>query len=418
MQILRGMGDLNMSVRSGPLSDLTIIDCTMALAGPFGTALLADMGADVIKVEPPEGDNFRPLPPFPPDYGHAAKGSPAGVDYGAPFAGVNRNKRSIRLDLKSARDRDILLELCGQADAIVENMRAGVMDKLGLGYETIAERNPRIVYGAVRGFGDPRTGASPYSAWPCLDVAAQSFGGLVDANGELSNVAIADIYPGTLLALGLVSAVYHARQTGKGQFFDVAMYDAMLAMLQTNVAAYGFTGKVLPEDAPRRRVLVPFGLFPASDGRVAIAAPQPNHWEALCRAMDRTDLLTDERTRSNGRRVKNAEFAEAQIAAWSSQHSKAEIVAMLGGKVPVGPANNMAEIYADPHTAAREMIQHFQLPGDNPEVALAGNPIKFVGTPTRFYQPPPQLGEHTERVLAEFGLSDRGKGSAGPEDAS
>ena len=280
-----------MTTRTGPLADLTIIDCTMALAGPFGTALLADMGANVIKVEPPEGDNFRPVPPFPPDYGHAAKGSDAGADYGAAFAGVNRNKRSIQLDLKSPADREKLLMLCEKADAIVENMRAGVMDKLGLSYETIAARNPRIVYGAVRGFGDPRTGESPYSAWPCLDVAAQSFGGVVDANGDLSRVAIADIYPGTLMALGLVSAVYHAKQTGQGQFFDVAMYDAMLAMLQTNVAAYGFTGKVLPDDAPRRRVLVPFGLYPASDGRVAIAAPQPNHWEALCTAMERPDLL-------------------------------------------------------------------------------------------------------------------------------
>ncbi len=394
-----------MSTRSGPLADLTIIDCTMALAGPFGTALLADMGANVIKVEPPEGDNFRPLPPFPPDYGHAARNTDAGADYGAPFAGVNRNKRSIQLDLKSADDRATLLELCRHADAIVENMRAGVMDKLGLSYETIAERNPAIVYGAVRGFGDPRTGESPYSAWPCLDVAAQSFGGVADANGELFNVAIADIYPGTLMALGLVSAVYHAKQTGKGQFFDVAMYDAMLAMLQTNVAAYGFTGKVPADDAPRRRVLVPFGLFPTSDGRVAIAAPQPNHWQALCNAMDRADLLTDERTRSNGRRVRNAEFAEAQIAAWTSQYKKSEIVAKLGGKVPVGPANNMAEIYADPHTAARQMIQRFQIPGDNPDAAVAGNPIKFTGTGTGFYQAPPKLGEHTNEVLAEFGLS-------------
>lgn len=393
-----------MSTRTGPLADLTIIDCTMALAGPFGTGLLADMGANVIKVEPPEGDAFRPLPPFPPDYAHAAEGSAAGVDYGGPFAGVNRNKRGVQLDLKAPEDRDILLEMCGQADAIVENMRAGVMDKLGLGYEVIAERNPGIVYGAVRGFGDPRTGDSPYSTWPCLDVAAQSFGGVVDANGELSNVAIADIYPGTLMALGLVSAIYHAKQTGQGQFFDVAMYDAMLAMLQTNVAAYGFSGKVPDPDGPRRRPLVPFGLFPTSDGRVAIAAPQPNHWQALCEIMGREDLLTDERTRSNGRRVRNPDFTEAQIAAWTSQFSKGDIVAKLGGRVPVGPANNMAEIFADPHTAARQMVQQFELPGDNPAAAIAGNPIKFTGTPTAFYQRPPRLGEHTEAVLAEFGL--------------
>lgn len=396
---------MNQTERRGPLADLTIIDCTMALAGPFGTALLADLGANVIKIEPPQGDAFRPLPPFPPDYGHAAKGSEGGVDYGAPFAGVNRNKRSVLLDLKNPDEREILLRLCEKADAIVENMRTGVMNSLGLSYETIAERNPQIVYAAVRGFGDPRTGESPYSDWPCLDVAAQSLGGLVDANGDLVSVAVADIYPGTLMALGLVSAVYHAKQSGKGQFFDVAMYDSMLAMLQTNVSAFGFTRELPAPDQPRRRALVPFGLFPTADGQIAIAAPQPNHWSELCSAMERADLLTDTRSRSNGARVRNSEFVEGEITAWTQSRTKEEIMQILGGRVPVGSANNMAEIYDDPHVAARDMIQTFQLPGDNPEVAIAGNPIKFTDSPSSFYQIPPRLGEHTDEVLAEFGLS-------------
>jgi crotonobetainyl-CoA:carnitine CoA-transferase CaiB-like acyl-CoA transferase len=392
------------SARTGPLADLTIIDCTMALAGPFGTALLADLGANVIKVEPPQGDSFRPLPPFPPDYAHAAGEKTAGVDYGAAFAGVNRNKRSICLDLKQADDRETLLKLCEQADAIVENMRSGVMDGLGLGFEAIAERNPRIVYGAVRGFGDPRTGASPYSDWPCLDVAAQSMGGLVDANGDLVSVAVADIYPGTLMALGLVSAVHHAHRTGEGQFFDVAMYDGVLGLMKTGFAAHGFSPAPSGPERKRRRALVPFGLFPASDGQIAIAAPQPNHWAELCEAMQRPDLLTDERTRSNGARVRNFEFTEAEIGAWSRTRSRQEMLELLGGRVPVGPVNSMAEIFDDPHTAARDMIHRFALPGDNPEVAIGGNPIKFAATPTSFYQIPPRLGEHTSEVLAEFGL--------------
>ena len=387
----------------GPLSDLTIIDCTQALAGPFGTALLADLGADVIKVENPGGgDGFRPLPPHPPDYAPPWSDEPAGVDHGAPFAAVNRNKRSIVLDLKTAEGRETLLRLCERADAVVENMRAGVMDDLGVGYEVIAGRNPAIVYGAVRGFGDPRTGASPYVEWPCLDVAAQSMGGVVESNDQLMNPAVADIYPGTLLALGLVSAVHEARRTGRGRFVDVAMYDSMITLLRTSIGAYGFSGK--DRTRSRRSVLVPFHLFPASDGRVAIAAPNPKHWQELCRAMGRDDLLADERTRTNGARVTNQDFTLAQVSAWTSSLTRQEIVDAIGGKVPVGPSQSVEEIFADPHVEARAMLDRYSPPGDNPEVAIGANPIKLAGLPTPMYRPPPLLGEHTDEVLAEFGI--------------
>lgn len=389
------------SKRTGPLEDLTIIDCTMAYAGPFGTVLLADLGANVIKVEPPGGDNFRPVPPFPPDYGHASRQTDAGLDYGMAFASVNRNKRGICLDLKQAEDKEVLLQLCEQADAIVENMRAGVMDELGLGFEAIAARNPQIVYGAVRGFGDPRTGESPYSEWPCLDVAGQAMGGLVEATGDLFPVAIADIYPGTLMALGLVSAIHKAQQSGRGEFFDVSMYDSVITLLKSNVSAFGLTKK---ERKPGTRALVPFTLFPAKDGRFAIAAPVERHWKLLCEAMQRPDLITDERTQTNPKRAANAEFTEGEISAWTASKTKEELLALLGGKVPCGPANTMEEVFNDPHAAARDMIQEFQLPGDNPKAALAGNPIKYANTPTGFYQTPPKLGEHTDEVLAEFGI--------------
>ena len=388
--------------RTGPLDDLTIIDCTMAFAGPFGTVLLADLGANVIKVEPPNGDNFRPVPPFPPDYEHARNHADAGVDYGMSFAGVNRNKRSICLDLKKPEDKEILLQLCDQADAIVENMRAGVMDDLGLSYETIAERNPAIVYGAVRGYGDPRTGDSPYSSWPCLDVAGQSAGGLVEATGDLFPIAIADIYPGTLMALGMVSAIHRAQQTGEGEFFDVAMYDSMLALLKPNVAAYSLTKQARKSG---RKILVPFGLFPTIDGRIAIAAPVERHWRLLCDAMGRPELGKDDRTRNNFKRVENQAFTEEAVASWTSTRTKQEILDLIGGSVPCGPANSMAEVFADPHVAARNMIQQYQLPGKNPEVALSGNPIKFTKSQTGFYQAPPRLGEHNEEILAEFGIT-------------
>ncbi len=390
------------TARTGPLEDLTIIDCTMAFAGPFGTVLLADLGARVIKVEPPNGDGFRPVPPFPPDYAHAHEHAAAGADFGMAFAAVNRNKRSICLDLKDPADREVLLALCEKADAIVENMRAGVMDELGLGYETIAARNPRIVYGAVRGYGDPRTGASPYADWPCLDVAGQAVGGLVEATGDIFPVAISDIYPGTLMALGLVSAIHRARRTGDGEFFDVAMYDSMMTLLKSNIAAYSLTNA---EPKPGRRALVPFGLFPTSDGRIAIAAPVERHWQHLCNAMGRPELATDERTRSNARRSKHQEFTEAQVAAWTTTLTKEEIVAVLGGKVPCGPANTMAEVFADAHVEARGMLEACELAGDNPAITLAANPIKFSGSDTTLYQPPPRLGEHTQEVLAEFGIT-------------
>ncbi len=386
--------------RSGPLDDIIIIDCTMAFAGPFGTALLADLGANVIKVEPPGGDGFRPVPPFPPNYHHAFKPADDGADYGMAFAAVNRNKRSVCLDLKQDSDKEIFLTLCEQADAVVENMRGGVMDDLGLGYETIAARNPQIVYGAIRGYGDERTGQSPYGEWPCLDVAGQSVGGLVEATGDLWPVAISDIYPGTLMALGLVSAVHKARRTGKGEFFDVAMYDAVMTLLRSHISSFSLTQQ---EPKPGRRVLVPFSLFPAKDGRVAIAAPVERHWQYLCEAMQREDLITDDRTSSNAKRAANQDFTEAEVANWTSTKTKQEIVDLLGGKVPVGPANTMAEVFDDPHVAARAMLEEFQIPGnDNPAATLAANPIKYQTTPTGLYQRPPLLGEHTDEVLAEF----------------
>ena len=396
---------MSLQERQGPLSDLTIIDSTMAYAGPFGTVLLADLGANVIKVEPPKGDGFRMVAPFPPDYEHAFKGNSDttdSADFGMSFAGVNRNKRSISLDLKNTGDKEILFQLCEGADAVVENMRAGVMDSLGLSFETILERNPKIVYGAVRGYGDPRTGESPYSDWPALDPVGQSAGGLVEATGDQWGVAIADIYPGTLMALGLLAAVHRAQQTGKGEFFDVAMYDGSLTLLKSAVTAYSLTGK---SGGGRKSPLVPFGLFPTKDGQVSIAAPVEHHWQSLCKAMNRLDLIDDERTSTNPKRVANREFTDAQVSNWTKTLTKAEVREAIGGDVPCGPANSMEEIFNDPHIEARGMLQSAPMPSDNPDVTYAASPIKFASQPTTLHQGPPKLGEHTESILAEFGIT-------------
>ena len=399
------------SPRSGPLADIRIIDCTMALAGPFGTGLLADLGADVIKVEPPGGDMSRSVAPLPPDYANTRADSPAGVDFGGYFASVNRNKRSIVLDLKESAGRERLLELCESADAIVENMRVGVMDRLGVGYEVVRERNPKIVYGALRGFGDPRTGKSPYAEWPAFDIVAQSMSGLAGITGPTGDggypcgVSVGDIYPGTLLALGLVAAVHRARACGEGQFFDVAMYDAMLAFNETLVANYGYTGKQLPARGRHHPNLAPFGIFPAKDGHVAIAALGPHHWKTLCKAMEREDLIEDKRSQNAFVRCRNLEFIEPIIADWSSRLSKREIMDLLGGEVPIGPVNTAEDIFNDPHVAARDMISRFSLPGDNPEVAIVGNPLKFQQTPTKLYRRAPLLGEHSDEILTELGMT-------------
>ena len=389
---------------TGPLADLTIIDCTIAYAGPFGTQLLADLGANVVKVEPPRGDNFRMVPPFPPDYDHAFKDSEAGVDFGMSFAGVNRNKRSISLNLKDSSDREIFLQMCEQADACVENMRAGVMDSLNLGFEVLLKRNPRIVYGAVRGYGDPRTGESPFAEWPSLDPVGQSVGGLISATGEQWGVAIADIYPGTLMALGLVSAIHRAHKTGEGEFFDVAMYDGALTLLKSAVTSFSLTGKPAGKS---RSSFVPFGQYPTADGEVSIAAPVERHWKTLCKAMNRPNLIEDERTRSNPRRVANSDFANAQISQWTKTLTNAEILQVLGGKVPCGPVNSMQDIFDDPHVEARGMLETLPLPGNNPDITYAANPIKFAGSTQVPSQRPPKLGEHTEEILAEFGISDK-----------
>ena len=224
------------------------------------------------------------------------------------------------------------------------------------------------------------------------------------ANDGLVTPAIADIFPGTLMALGVVSAVHSARQSGKGQFLDVSMYDAMLAFQKSAVAQYGFTGKPNPAGLQRAMTLYPFDLFPTQDGRIALAVGQPHHWDLLCAAMERVDLMTDERSATNQARLANVDWVEAQIVAWTTQHTRAEIMAKLNGGLPVGPVQTMADIYTDPHVAAREMLDTCHPGGDNPEITLAASPIKFSETPTTLYQAPPTLGAHNAEVLAEFGI--------------
>jgi crotonobetainyl-CoA:carnitine CoA-transferase CaiB-like acyl-CoA transferase len=388
-----------MNERTGPLQDVRVLDLTQALAGPFCTMLLADLGADVIKVEPPRGDMTRGMPPWPEDR--------TGCDYGGYFASINRNKRSIVLDLRKDADRTIFLQLARTADAVVENSKVGVMDRLGVGYEVLRGANQRIVYGAIRGFGDPRTGTSPYANWPAYDIISQSMGGFVGitgpagSNGYPAGASVGDIYPGTLAALAVVSAIHSSRRTGTGQFVDVAMYDAVLSLCENLAYNYTYNGRVLEPKGNGHPALCPFDVFEASDGAIAIAAPTPHHWNLLCAVMDRVDLIDDPRTRDNLARVAHRAEVIDIITAWTRVRTKSAIVDALGGRVPVGPVNTAADIFADPHVQARGMLADVELPGNGGHVQLPASAMKFTETPSAIYRRPPLLDEHRREILAE-----------------
>jgi crotonobetainyl-CoA:carnitine CoA-transferase CaiB-like acyl-CoA transferase len=390
-------------VRSGPLIDIKVLDLTAALAGPFCTMLLADLGADVVKVEPPAGDFTRPGGPF--TAGDSERMC------GGYFSSVNRSKRSIVLDLQQESERDVLRELVRVSDVLVENFRPGVLDRLGIGYDDLAEVNPRLVYGAVRGFGDPRTGKSPYADWPAFDVVAQAMSGLVATTGEPGTFgtrvgpSIGDTYPATLLALGIVSAVHEARNSGQGQFVDVAMYDALVALNEETIYRWSYWGRHDEPHGNAHPIHIPFGLFATSDGAVAMAAPT-NHWPVLCEIMGRPDLIDDERTKSNRARNANREMVMEVVEGWLAQRSTAEVLEALGGKVAVGPVNNNEMLFEDPHLEAREMLVAYENPGSERPTVFANSPIKFSRTRSGVNRRAPSLDEHGPEIRERLGHKD------------
>lgn len=385
----------------GVLDGVKVIDLTQMLAGPYATMLLADHGADVIKIEPPHGDMSRELGPF----------LPADVDRreGGYFHSINRNKRSVVLDLKNPGDRDALRTLVANADVVVENFRVGVMDRLGLSWESLHAENPRLVYAALRGFGDPRTGESPYANWPAFDIVAQAMGGFMSITGPgtpmKAGPGIGDIIPGILCAFGIVAAVRHAERTGEGQFLDVAMYDAMLAVCERIVYRYDMTGVVSKAEGNDHPLACPFSIYPASDGWVAIACPLDAQWVLLARLIGREDLAADPRLAANLDRVTHVDEIREAVSAWTSARTKLEIADTLGGQVPFGPVNDVADIAADPHVEARDMLARLELPGTGGATRIAGTPLRFTKTPGGVTAPGPGLGAHTAEVLAEFGLT-------------
>lgn len=391
---------------AGALDGLVVLDLTQMLAGPFASMMLADQGARVIKIEPPGGDQTRRGGPH-------LEGA-LGIDeggYGAYFASVNRNKQSLVLDLKKPAARAALLRMVRQADVLIENYRAGVMERLGLGYETLAEANPRLVYGALRGFGDRRCGESPYADWPAYDPVAQAMGGIMGITGPVPGGAptkvgpgVGDLLPAMFLAYGVTAACLRAQRTGRGQFVDVAMVDSVLAVCERIVFQYSVNGEAPRPEGNGHPLLVPFGLFPARDGYVSLGVPNDRFWQPLVKLMGRPELATDPRYATKEDRVERRREVEALVAEWTSRHTKQELARMLGGEIPFGPVFDAADIFADPHFRIRQMLVETEQPGASQPLTLAGTPVKMSDTPGGIRSRAPMTGEHTESTLADFGF--------------
>ncbi len=406
----------------GALEGVRVIDLTHFLAGPYCTQMLADQGADVVKVEPLQGDSTRSFGPFHPDDSlHAFAGY---------FASVNRNKRSISVNLKDPGAREALLALIDGADVLVENYRAGVMERFGLSYETLRERNPRLVYATIRGFGDARTLESPYSHWPAYDVVAQATGGMMGITGEEGGTptkvgpGIGDVGPAMFCAFGIVCAVHRAARTGQGQFVDVSMVDSILAMCERIVHQNSFGGLVPEPQGNHHPFFCPFGTFPTADGFCTIAAYDDPMFERLCRIMGRPDVPADPRYCDYQARWDNRASLIELISEFTRRYAKRELNTVFGGQIPFGPVYKVDEIVADPHFHARQMVVPVEHPGMDARVLIAGVPVKMSETPGRVRHRAPLLGEHTDEILLAAGFDQpridalRAVGALGPRPSA
>lgn len=388
---------------AGALEGLRVVDLTQMLAGPYCTMMLADQGAEVIKVEPVGGEPTRSFGPYPADDTQQV--------YGGYFQSTNRNKRSIGIDLKTAEGCGVLLRLVRDADILVENFRAGVMDRLGIGYETLAAENPRLVYAAIRGFGDPRTGASPHVDRPAFDVVAQAMGGAMAITGPDADTplkigpGVGDIFPAAIAAFGILAALHHARRTGQGQFVDVAMYDGIVAMCERTIYQYSYTGISPFPEGNQHPILCPFGVFPARDGQVTIGCPRDSFWKELVTIMGHPELASDPRFDTNNNRLAHRAETVAIVEDWTRARTKAEISQALGVRVPFGPVNTAADIFADEHMRIRGMLVEVEHPGSAKPVIIASTPVRMTATQGGVTRRAPLAGEHTDEVLASVGFA-------------
>ncbi len=376
------------------LGDITVLDLTRVLAGPYCTMMLADFGANVIKIEiPGKGDDTRAMGP---------------IKNGASmyYANVNRNKKGVTLNLKAPEGKELFKELVKKADVVVENYRPGVMDKLGLGYDELKKVNPRIIYAAVSGFGC----YGPNSQRPGYDIIAQAVGGLMSISGHPGGQptrvgsAMGDMLGGMNLTIGILMAL-HARQlTGRGQRVDVALVDSVVASLETGTQRYFASGKLPELMGNRYAAAYPYDSFAATDGSFVIACGNDHLFQLLCeKVIHRPDLLTDPRFDSNLKRCDNHAALKPEIEKWTSLHTIDEAVeAINAAGVPAAPINDMRRVTSDDSIAnVREMFVplHHPVIGD---MRVNGNPVKLLDMMPQITRHAPELGQDNEAVYGEL----------------
>ena len=413
MRVIGGLSRLGNNVRmtdktpSQSLAGVRVLDLSRVLAGPWCTQTLADLGADVIKVERPgNGDDTRGWgPPFLKDR--------EGRDTAeaAYYLGTNRNKRSITIDIATPAGQSLIRDMVAQCDVFIENFKVGDMARYGLDAAALCALNPRLVYCSVTGFG--QTG--PYRERAGYDYAIQGIGGLMSVTGERDDlpgggpqkvgVAVADLFTGMYATVAILAALRHRDLTGMGQAIDMALLDTQVAMLANLGANYLTTG-----DAPRRlgnahQNIVPYQVFEVADGHIILAVGNDGQYAKFCEVARRRDLAEDARFVRNADRVRHRAILVPLLADVLKQRQKADWLAALeAAKVPCGAINDLAEVFADPHVKERGMTVEVQHPLAG-AVPIVASPMKLSSTPVQYRRAPPLLGEHTQELLAEFGVT-------------
>jgi len=379
----------------GALAGIRVLDFTRVLAGPFCTMMLADLGADVIKIEDPaRGDDTR-------HWGPPWADEEAGIS--AYYASVNRNKRSLTLNLKTPEGVDIARKLATQSQILVENFKPGQMARFGLHYDALATLNPALVYASVTGFGQD----GPYAGRPGYDFVIQGMSGLMSITGPVDGpaskvgVALSDVIAGLFAASSILAALRHAEQTGQGQHLDIALMDTQVAALVNVASNYLVSGEVPARYGNEHANIVPYQSFQAADGEFTVAVGNDRQFAALCGVIGQPELASDPRFATNPARVQHRRTLIPLLQAAFSRRPTQEWVDMLLAEgIPAGPINTVAAALEDAHVRARGLVRQVQLEGGTP-LPLVGPPVRFSATPAEVRTPPPRLGEHTDAILRE-----------------
>lgn len=379
-----------------PLSGVRVIDVTQIMAGPFCTMLLGDMGADVIKIEKPDGgDDIR------------RSGPPFVAGDSAAFLNIGRNKRSVVIDIKAPEGAKIVRRLARTADIFVQNLRPGRIEGFGLGYDDLRAVNPSIVYATITGYG--RTG--PYKDKPGFDLMAQGMSGIMGVTGHPGqppvkvSVPITDLNAGLFTAFGILAAYVNRLKTGTGQHVDSSLLEAGVAYTFWESAIYFATGSPPGPNGSAHQLSAPYQALPTSDGYLTIGGATQSNWARLCRAVGRAELLADPRFTLNADRMANRAALEQTLSETFMTRTTAHWIGVLDrAGVPCGPINDMSQVYADPQVVARDMVVEIDHPTAG-AIRNVGIPVKFSETPGTVRRPPPRLGEHTHEVLVEFGYT-------------